>query len=43
MASKCTVEGKDNKEDKTNEEADRNPSPIFPKSSKVVQKGPKVS
>ena len=42
MAGKCTVDGKDNKEDKTREEADMTPSPFFPKSSKVVQKCPKV-
>ena len=43
VAGKCTVDGKDNKEDKTREEADMTPSPVFPKSSKVVQKCPKVS
>ena len=30
------------KEDKTREEADMTPSPFFPKSSKVVQKCPRV-
>ena len=39
MAGKCTVDGKDNKEGKTREEADMTLSPVFPKSSKVVQKG----
>ena len=39
MAGKCTVDGKDNKEDKTREEADMTLSPFFPKS---VQSGPKV-
>ena len=43
MAGKCTVVGKDNKEDKTREEADMTLSPVFPKSSKVVQKRLKVS
>ena len=43
MAGKCTVDGKDNKEDKTREEADMTFSPFFPKSSNVVQKWPKVS
>ena len=43
MAGKCTVVGKDNKEDKTREEADMTLSPVYPKSSKVVQKCPKVS
>ena len=42
VAGKCTVDGKDNKEDKTREEADMTPSPVFPKSSKVVQKCPRV-
>ena len=42
MADKCAVVGKDNKEDKTREEADMTPSPFFPKSSKVVQKCPRV-
>ena len=37
MASKCTVDGKDNKEDKTREEANMTLSTVFPKSSKVVQ------
>ena len=36
VAGKCTVDGKDNKEDKTREEANMIPSPVFPKSSKVV-------
>ena len=39
----CIVDSKDNKVDKTREEADMTPSPFFPKSSKVVQKCPKVS
>ena len=46
VAGKCTVDGKDNKEDKTREEADMTLSPNFPKSSKrskSVQKCPKVS
>ena len=34
--------GKDNKEDKTREEAGMTLSPVFPKSSKVVQKCPRV-
>ena len=38
-----TVDGKDNKGDKTREEADMTLSPFFQKSSKVVQKWPKVS
>ena len=42
VAGKCTVDGKDNKEDKTREEADMTLSPVFPKSSKVVQKCPRV-
>ena len=42
VTGKCTVDGKDNKEDKTREEADMTPSPVFPKSSKVVQKCPRV-
>ena len=43
VAGNCTVDGKDNKEDKTREETDMTPSAFFPKSSKVVQKCPKVS
>ena len=43
VAGKCTVDGKDNKEDKTREEADMTPSLVFPKSSKVAQNCPKVS
>ena len=43
MAGKCTVVGKNNKEDKTREEADMTLGPVFPKSSKVVQKCLKVS
>ena len=39
VAGKCTVDGKDNKEDKTREEADMTFSPFF---SKSVQSGPKV-
>ena len=42
VAGKCTVDGKDNKEGKTREEADMTPSPVFPKSSIVVQKCPRV-
>ena len=43
VAGKCTVDGKDNKEDKTRKEADMTPSLVFPKSSKVVQRCLKVS
>ena len=43
LAGKCTVDGNNNKEDMTKEEADVTPSPVFPKSSKVVQNCPKVS
>ena len=39
VAGKCTVDGKDNKEDKTREEADMTFSPFF---SKSVQSGPKL-
>ena len=39
MAGKCTVVGKDNKEDKTREEADMTLSPFF---SKSVKSSPKV-
>ena len=42
VAGKCTVDGKDNKEDKTREEADMTPSPVIPNSSIVVQKCPGV-
>ena len=42
-AGKCTVDGEDNKEDKTREEADMTLTPVFPKSSKVVPMCPKVS
>ena len=42
VAGKCTVDGNNNKEDKTREEADMTPSPFFPKSSKVAQKCPRV-
>ena len=47
LAGKCTVDGKDNKEDKTREEADMTPSPVFPKSKfqkwpKTVHKCPRV-
>ena len=41
VAGKCTVDGKDNKEDKTREEADMTPSLVFqnlPKWPKIVQK-----
>ena len=37
-AGKCTVHGKDNKEDKTREEANMTLSLVFPKVSKAVQK-----
>ena len=37
---KGTVDGEDKKEDKTRDEADMTLSPVFPKSSKVVQKCP---
>ena len=43
VEGKCTVDGKDNKEDKTREEADMTLTPVFPKSSKVVPMCPKVS
>ena len=43
VAGKCTVDGEDNKEDKTREEADMTLTPVFPKSSKVVPMCPKVS
>ena len=43
VAGKFTVDSEDNKEDKTREEADMTPSPVFPKSSKVAQNCPKVS
>ena len=43
VAGKCTVDGNNNKEDKTREEADMTPSPVFPKSLKVAQNCPKVS
>ena len=43
VAGKCTVDGNNNKEDKTREEADMTPSLVFPKSSKVAQNCPKVS
>ena len=42
VAGKCTVDGNNNKEDKTREDADMTPSPVFPKSSKVAQNCPKV-
>ena len=38
VAGKRTVQGKDNKEDNTKEEADMTPSLFFPKVSKAVQK-----
>ena len=39
VADKCTVDGKDNKEDKTRKKADMTFSPFFfPKVSKAVQK-----
>ena len=38
MAGKCTVVAKDNKEDKTREEADMTFSPFFPS----VQSGPRL-
>ena len=40
MAGKCTVDGKDNKEDNTREEADMTFNLFF--FSKSVQSGPKV-
>ena len=43
VAGKCTVDGKDNKEDKTREEADMTLTPFFPESSKVDQESPRVS
>ena len=43
VADKCTVDGDNNKEDKTREEADMTLTPVFPKSSKVVPMCPKVS
>ena len=43
VACKCTVDGNNNKEDKTREEADMTLTPVFPKSSKVVPMCPKVS
>ena len=42
VVGKCTVDSKDNKEDKTREEADMTLSLVLPKSSKVVQKCPRV-
>ena len=41
-AGKCTVDGENIKEDKTREEADMTLSLVFPKSSKAVQKCPRV-
>ena len=38
VAGKCTMDGKDNKEDKTREEADMTLGLVFPKLSKAVQK-----
>ena len=43
VAGKCTVDSKDNEEDKTRQEVDMTLTPFFPKSSKVVPKCPKVS
>ena len=43
LVGKCTVDSKDNKEDKTREVADMTLTPVFPKSSKVVPMCPKVS
>ena len=40
VAGKCTVDGDNNKVDKTREEADMTPSPFF---SKIFKSGPKVS
>ena len=40
VAGKCTVDGKDNKEDKTREESDMTFRPFF--FFKSVQSGPKV-
>ena len=39
VAGKCTVDGEDNKEDKTREEADMTYSPFL--FSKSAQRGPK--
>ena len=39
---KCTVDSKDNKEDKTREEADMTLSPFFSKVSKAVKKWSKI-
>ena len=39
VAGKCTVDGKDNNEDKTREEADMTLSPV----TKIFKSGPKVS
>ena len=41
VAGKCTVDGKDNKEDKTREEADMTFSPVFPNSPKRPKTDPK--
>ena len=38
VAGKCTVDGEDNKVDKTREEADMTLGLVFPKVSKAVQK-----
>ena len=38
---KCIVDGKDNKEDKTREEADMTFSPFFPKCPKRSKSDPK--
>ena len=43
VTDKCTLDSEDNKQDKTREEADMTLSPVFPKSSKVVQRCLKVS
>ena len=40
VAGKCTLDGKDNKEDKTREEADMTLSSFF---SKIFKSGPKVA
>ena len=41
MAGKCTVDGNNNKEDKTREEADMTPSLVFPKAN-VSYSGPNL-
>ena len=41
VSSVSSLDHKDNKEDKTREEADMTPSPVFQKSSNVAQNCPK--